>query len=352
MDLGSIGQKEGGSRSFPALPTNVQMAPLAALQLLLLLLLLPPLLAGGSEGGGEGNATLLLGGCVDGAALSVPRLGEGADGWRVRRCGTDGRWQREERCADAACAGGGGSSEAADEQHSRMALALVLGMLGVAMILGELARWSFLPHSSCSLLIGVAAGWLINRVGGPGEGGVLQFSDEFFFLILLPPIIFESGFNMDHLQTKAFLRNVGPVIWFAFAGTFLSCVVTALVVYTVGVAGAATFGPEKNSAFTGLESLVFGALIAATDPVTVLSVFGSQANPNLDVFSLIFGESVLNDAIAIILYGALDTLRDEPGAARGEATPQDFRHFEVVLAICSTVYLFCAALMIGLCSGM
>lgn len=149
---------------------------------------------------------------------------------------------------------------------------------------------------------------------------------------------------MDHLQTKAFLRNVGPVIWFAFAGTFLSCVVTAMVIFSVGVAGAATFGPEETSAFTGLESLIFGALIAATDPVTVLSVFGSQANPNLDVFSLIFGESVLNDAIAIILYGALDTLRED--------TDERTQHFQVVLALASTVYLFFAAFMIGLCSGM
>ena len=96
---------------------------------------------------------------------------------------------------------------------------------------------------------------------------------------------------------------------------------------------------------TWLVSMAFGALIAATDPVTVLSVFGAQGDVNLDLFSLVFGESVLNDAIAIILYGALDELRqDSDDGGRGE--------YEFAVAISSTVVLFCAALTIGLCSGM
>jgi sodium/hydrogen exchanger 8 len=52
-----------------------------------------------------------------------------------------------------------------------------------------------------------------------------------------------------------------------------------------------------------LEALLFGALISAVDPVATLSILG---NPELNLdpllYSLVFGESVLNDAVAIVLF--------------------------------------------------
>ena len=50
-----------------------------------------------------------------------------------------------------------------------------------------------------------------------------------------------------------------------------------------------------------IPSLLFGSLISATDPVTVLAVF-HDLHVDVDLYSLVFGESVLNDAVAIVLY--------------------------------------------------
>ena len=50
-----------------------------------------------------------------------------------------------------------------------------------------------------------------------------------------------------------------------------------------------------------IPSLLFGSLISATDPVTVLAVF-HDLRVDVDLYSLVFGESVLNDAVAIVLY--------------------------------------------------
>ncbi len=50
-----------------------------------------------------------------------------------------------------------------------------------------------------------------------------------------------------------------------------------------------------------LECLLFGALISATDPVSVLAVF-KELRVDLDLYSVVFGESVLNDAVAIVLF--------------------------------------------------
>lgn len=52
--------------------------------------------------------------------------------------------------------------------------------------------------------------------------------------------------------------------------------------------------------FSFSDCLLFGAIISATDPVTTLAIFNEQ-NLDLDLYALIFGESVLNDAVSIIL---------------------------------------------------
>ena len=55
---------------------------------------------------------------------------------------------------------------------------------------------------------------------------------------------------------------------------------------------------------TSAPRAVFGALVSATDPVTVLAIF-QELGVNTELYSLVFGESVLNDAVAIVLYRTL-----------------------------------------------
>lgn len=49
------------------------------------------------------------------------------------------------------------------------------------------------------------------------------------------------------------------------------------------------------------ECMLFGALISATDPVTVLAIF-HELHVEVDLYAFVFGESVLNDAIAIVMF--------------------------------------------------
>jgi sodium/hydrogen exchanger-like protein 6/7 len=49
------------------------------------------------------------------------------------------------------------------------------------------------------------------------------------------------------------------------------------------------------------DSFSLGAIISATDPVTVLAVF-QQLGVEPDLYAVIFGESMLNDAVAIVLH--------------------------------------------------
>lgn len=63
------------------------------------------------------------------------------------------------------------------------------------------------------------------------------------------------------------------------------------------------FLAAPNEAFSEsiIPSLLFGSLISATDPVTVLAIF-HDLHVDVDLYSLVFGESVMNDAVAIVLY--------------------------------------------------
>jgi sodium/hydrogen exchanger-like protein 6/7 len=50
-----------------------------------------------------------------------------------------------------------------------------------------------------------------------------------------------------------------------------------------------------------LDSMIFGSVLSATDPVTVLTIFQSlKVDPKL--YSIVFGESILNDVVSIVLY--------------------------------------------------
>ena len=59
--------------------------------------------------------------------------------------------------------------------------------------------------------------------------------------------------------------------------------------------------PDEPFSESIIPSLLFGSLISATDPVTVLAIF-HDLHVDVDLYSLVFGESVMNDAVAIVLY--------------------------------------------------
>lgn len=128
----------------------------------------------------------------------------------------------------------------------------------------------------------------------------LTFNPELFFNILLPPIIFHAGYS---LKKRHFFRNIGSILTFAFFGTLISAVTVGAVTYCF-VLAMGQYTADSALSFNFVDCLLFGAIISATDPVTVLAVFKElKVDVNLD--ALLFGESVLNDAVAIVLVGAI-----------------------------------------------
>jgi len=57
----------------------------------------------------------------------------------------------------------------------------------------------------------------------------------------------------------------------------------------------------EGLSLTIIECLLFGSTLSATDPVTILAIFNTlHVDPKL--YSVIFGESILNDAVAIVMF--------------------------------------------------
>ncbi|CAL8393909.1 unnamed protein product [Boreogadus saida] len=127
----------------------------------------------------------------------------------------------------------------------------------------------------------------------------VTFDPEVFFNILLPPIIFHAGYS---LKKRHFFRNLGSIITYAFLGTAISCFVIGNLMY--GVVKLMQMAGQLSEKFYYTDCLFFGAILSATDPVTVLAIF-TELHVDVDLYALLFGESVMNDAVAIVLSSSI-----------------------------------------------
>ncbi|XP_056140470.1 sodium/hydrogen exchanger 6-like [Lampris incognitus] len=168
-----------------------------------------------------------------------------------------------------------------------------------------------LNASPATLLVNVSGRYFEYTLKGEvsrGKGHQVQddemlrkvtFDPEVFFNILLPPIIFHAGYS---LKRRHFFRNIGSILTYAFMGTVISCFVIGLTMY--GFVSFMKAIGQLGGDFYFTDCLFFGAIVSATDPVTVLAIF-NELKVDVDLYALLFGESVLNDAVAIVLSSSI-----------------------------------------------
>lgn len=183
---------------------------------------------------------------------------------------------------------------------------LLCFFLIAAVVLAQLldhAKVTWLPASGAQMIFGFIVGAFVYFISAD-ELEFLMFKSDFFFFALLPPIVFEAGYSMKRTN---FFRNMGSILLFAFIGTVISTFVIGFGLYFLALADFLTI--EKNA----IDPLTFGALISSIDPIATLAILGNKdlrCDPLL--YSLVFGESVLNDAVAITLYQTFIGFRSEP----------------------------------------
>ncbi len=156
-----------------------------------------------------------------------------------------------------------------------------------------------IPSSAATILLTMLIGFGIRILDSAMIGPTpifLDFSTEVFYFGLLPPIIFNSGY---HLRRIVFYKNIDAILSLAFLGTFGSIIILASgIYYCTNFVGLFI---SSRLQFNMMESIAFGALLSSTDPVATLSIY-QRLGIETNLYYLVFGESVLNDAVAITVY--------------------------------------------------
>jgi sodium/hydrogen exchanger 8 len=81
-------------------------------------------------------------------------------------------------------------------------------------------------------LLGIIAGGILNLLDM--QVYVTNLTNHFtdlFLILLLPPIIFESGYNM---KKKPFFKNIGTIMAYSFIGTFIAIFSSSIMFWAVG----------------------------------------------------------------------------------------------------------------------
>eukprot|EP00092_Neocalanus_flemingeri_P079476 GFUD01099005.1.p1 GENE.GFUD01099005.1~~GFUD01099005.1.p1 ORF type:complete len:768 (+),score=151.85 GFUD01099005.1:146-2449(+) len=236
--------------------------------------------------------------------------------------------------------------------------AVVMGFIvlsGLAKLVFHRAHFisSRIPESCLLIIMGIVFGGCLYGLDGciMHEGCDDQkkkifpeFTPELFFYILLPPIILEAAYC---LHNKIFIDNIGTILLFAVYGTILNfLMIGGLLILAQDLH---SYLPDNwNSETTNtteVQILLFSSLISAVDPVAVLAIFG-EVGVNPTLYYLVFGESLLNDGVAVVFYNMMNIFAGMESSGIPVTTEQ------ILIGIGSFFTVAIGGLLIGIFFGL
>lgn len=157
-------------------------------------------------------------------------------------------------------------------------------------------RLKIISDHFVSAVIGIVAGLCLKSINNTVYvENLLEGYSRLFLIVLLPPIIFESVYNMN---IRSFFNSIGTITIFGVLGSLLNIfsVTFLMFIYAYYI---------TNMKLQFNEALCFGALISATDSIVILSKINK---PSSDFYSIIFGESIFNNALSLVIYRSALTI--------------------------------------------
>ncbi|BCG62709.1 MAG: monovalent cation:H+ antiporter, CPA1 family [Methyloprofundus sp.] len=194
-------------------------------------------------------------------------------------------------------------------------LLIMSGVLMLSMILASVCRHLPIPYTVLLVILGLLVNFFANDMPVLALHHFSQFhlTPELVLFIFLPALIFESALSLD---ARALLKNLAPILVLAIIGMLVSATL-------VGI------GMWWSIQLQVVVALLFGSLISATDPVAVVALF-KELGVAKRLSVLVEGESLMNDATAIVLFNILLLLITENHfslANGGEAIAQFIKVF-------------------------
>lgn len=159
-----------------------------------------------------------------------------------------------------------------------MELLTIVELLLIALAVALITRRTRRPYTVALVIAGLVLG-MLQLVEA------IQLSKELVLTVFLPPLLFEGAL---HIRAAILRPRAVLVLSLSLLGTLL----TALI---VGAAAHWLLG------FDWLSGLLLGAIIAPTDPVSVLATFRA-AHVDEELATIVESESLFNDGIAVVLY--------------------------------------------------
>ena len=161
---------------------------------------------------------------------------------------------------------------------------IIILMLMTALLVNIAANKLRIPYTVGLVLVGLGL-TLIDGIP------VISVSPELILALLVPPLVFEAAYHIDFNDMR---RDLKLILVLAIPGVVL----TTFLVGGVVSLGAGLAMPV---------ALVFGALVAATDPIAVVALFRSLGVPRR-LQLLLESESLLNDGTAIVIFYLMVTI--------------------------------------------
>ncbi|WP_299183236.1 sodium:proton antiporter [uncultured Neptuniibacter sp.] len=171
---------------------------------------------------------------------------------------------------------------------------LFLAMLLISAVMHPFAKKVKLPYSLVLVIAGFVGSELVTYLGYD-TGLRWQHFHHLVFYIFLPALVFESAL---HIDARSLLKKLLPILILSTPMMLLVTLISATMLF---------FGIGYPNYYPFLAALLTGALLSATDPAAVLDLF-KQAGVSEKLILLMDGESLLNDAVAIMLFGLFSGL--------------------------------------------
>ncbi len=154
----------------------------------------------------------------------------------------------------------------------------VLVLLLISSAVAMATKWIQVPYTLALVIVGAAISPFQLLPG-------VHISPQLILLLFLPALLFDAAWN---LRLDSLRANAIPILILAVPGVCLSTGIVAVILHWVA-------GMQWSS------SLLFGALISATDPVSVVALFKTYGLPE-KLATLVEGESLFNDGTAVVVF--------------------------------------------------
>ena len=187
-------------------------------------------------------------------------------------------------------------------------------LLILAVIVAIIVKYIKLPYTIALVLAGILVG-----LTGIEE---IELSRELIFFIFLPILLFEGSIHIDLNQLR---ENAKIILILAFLGLVLSTFIVGILIHEL-------------TNIPLIFSVLFGAMIMPTDPVSVLALF-KKMGISKELTTIVEGESLFNDGAGVVLFEVLLAL------ALGEV------EFNLIATLLNFGYVVIGGIGIGLILG-